>query len=87
MAKSPVKEIKFGSVKISVWERQTEKYGTQTSFSLTKPYKDKDDKWQNPTVYLNNATDVLNVIQCCQELLNWKYRKEDNDNSSDEQEI
>lgn len=72
----PVKEIKFGGVRLSVWERESEKYGTQTNFSLTKPYKDKNDKWQNPTVYLNNTADIINVIQCCQEVLDYKYRKE-----------
>ena len=75
----PVHEIKYGSIAVAVFERDSEKFGKTQSYALTKSYKKKDsDEWVNQTVYLNNATDIVNVIQVCQELLNYKYRKETN---------
>lgn len=89
----PVKKIKFGGIAISVFEKQTEKYGTQQSFALGKSYLKKDgnpknkEDWVNQTVYLNNTTDVICCIQACQELLSWKYRKEEKAEDNNEQEI
>lgn len=75
----PVHEIKYGGVSVAVFERDSEKFGKTQSYALTKSYKKKDsEEWVNQTVYLNNTTDIINVIQACQELLSYKYKKETN---------
>lgn len=71
----PVYKMVFGGVSIAVFEKQSEKFGVSHSFALSKSYKDKNEKWVTQVVYLNNATDLINVVQCVQEVLDWKYRK------------
>ena len=73
----PIHTIKFGGVSVSVFERTSEKYGTSQSFALGKSYKDKNDEWVNQVVYLNNAVDINCVILALQELLVWKYKKDE----------
>ena len=71
----PVKKIKYGGVEICVFERDSEKYGKQQSYSISRNYK-KGEEWVKNVVYLNNTTDVINTIQCCQALLDYKYFKD-----------
>lgn len=71
---APVKKIKYGTTEVAVFEKESEKYGKSQSFALTKSYK-KDDTWVNQKVYLNNTADLLNVIQCCESILDWKYSR------------
>ena len=78
---TPIKEIKFGSIKVAVWENTgTGKDGqpfTTTSPQLCRSYKDKDGKWVNLSFSLRNTTDVVNTIQCLQEYLDYKYKKDE----------
>ena len=71
---APVHKVTFGGVSIAVFEKQSEKFGVSNSFALNKSYKDKNDKWINQVVYLNNTADLINVVQCVQEVLDWRYR-------------
>ena len=81
MANQPIHKIKYGSITVNVWENTgTGKDGKQfttTSPQLCRSYQDKDEKWVNLSFSLRNAVDVINCIQCLQEYLDYKYKKDD----------
>jgi len=81
---TPVWKTKFGSVEVAAWERQSEKYGNQISFSMSKSYKDKKGNWVNQTFYFSSVTEMLNTIQAVQEALAFKFKKSDAEQVEDE---
>lgn len=78
---APIREIKYGSIKVAVWENTgTGKDGqafTTISPQLCRSYQDKNEEWVNLSFSLRNTTDVVNTIQCLQEYLDYKYKKDD----------
>jgi hypothetical protein len=73
---TPVKKIQYGSVSLAVFEKDSEKFGKQQSYAISRNYKDKNDKWVKNVIYLNNTADIVNTIQACQDLLDYKYFKD-----------
>lgn len=71
---NPVWKTRYGTVEVAAFEKETEKFGKQLSFSINKSYKVKDE-WKRQTIYLNNAADMINVIQVMQAALDFRFSK------------
>jgi hypothetical protein len=55
----PIKEIKFGNIKVSVWKNEKEKYST-FSVSANKAYKTKDSEdWKYSTSFDKDEIPLL----------------------------
>ena len=48
--KKPVHEVRMGRVRAAVWENDT-KSGTMHNVTLSRLYKDDDDKWADSTSF------------------------------------
>jgi hypothetical protein len=48
--KKPVHEVRLGRVRAAVWENDT-KSGSMHNVTLTRLYKDDDDKWADSTSF------------------------------------
>lgn len=70
----PIKNYRFGSVSLAIFENEVEgrdgKKFTAKSFQLTKNYK-KGDDWKTTNNY--KVGELVNVIQCAQAALNDYY--------------
>lgn len=83
---SPLHSIRFGGVSLSIWENKNGKYATK-SCQIVKNYKDDKGSWKTTNSY--NVSELVNVIQCCQQALDILYRRDaskkddkSNDNSN-----
>lgn len=59
---SPKEVIKVGRVRLSVWEGEYDGH-TTLSFTIDKPYKDKDNNYQSGKSF--SKTDLGNVVLAC----------------------
>jgi hypothetical protein len=75
MAKNlPIETIKCGPVQLAVFENTIKKGGEDIktySVSITKSYKDKDNKWQTTSSFKDS--ELIYVIMACQKRLENKY--------------
>ena len=65
--KKPVKEIRFGSIKATIWENDTEN-GVRHAVTVIKVYKDGND-WKETWSY--SKSDLLTVSHVSQLAATW----------------
>lgn len=62
MADKPIQKYQAGGLQSAVWKKEIKDKEGKTfvvhNVSLQKSYKDKDDKWQNQTINLNNPVEI-----------------------------
>ena len=78
MAKSnkPVWKTKFGTVECAAWERDSEKYGVQLTFSMSKSYK-QGEEWKTQVFYFSNTTEMQCAWLAVNAALIMKFSKTD----------
>ena len=70
----PVWKAKFGTVECCAFERETEKYGVQLTFSMSKSYK-QNEEWKTQTFYFSNTTEMQCALLAINAALIMKYSK------------
>ncbi len=58
----PTTSIRAGGVKASIWENKTKDGNVYYSVSLTRSYKDADDKWQETNSYYRDDLPKVELV-------------------------
>ena len=58
--KQPIEKFKFGTCEVALWEQESEN-GNFLTASVSRSYKDKDDKWQNTSSFRINDLPTLRL--------------------------
>ena len=64
----PIKTIKNGNLKISIWKHKTEE-SEFVNCSVSKSWKNKNDEWENQSVFLN-LDDLMKIKQMIPQTIN-----------------
>ena len=67
-SRAPDHKIRYGRVEVAVWKRLTEDQA-RYSFSVTRSYKDKSDRWQRSTNL--DEEDALPAAKALEEAYTW----------------
>ena len=70
----PVYKTKFGTVEVCGWERDSEKYGVQLTFSMSKSYK-QGEEWKTQVFYFSNTTEMQCALLAINAALTMKFSK------------
>jgi len=74
-ANKPAHEIKFGAVKVTIWQNET-KHGPRFNTVLARLYKNGDGKWQ--TTDSLGRDDLLAAAMALQRAFEWVHQAEEN---------
>jgi hypothetical protein len=82
---SPIHKVKYGTLELAIWEKESKDYGKQLTFSISKSFQNAKKEWQNQVFYFNNVSELINVVQCAQAGLEFRFLKKPNDAVKTEQ--
>lgn len=70
---TPEHKVHYGRVDVAAWRRQAEDGRAWYSFTVSRSYKDRDDKWQR-TASLDEE-DLLPAAKALDEAYEWAQRQ------------
>jgi hypothetical protein len=66
---APEHKVHYGRVDVAVWQRQTDDGRAWYSFTVSRPYKDRDDRWQRTSSL--DEDDLLPAAQALERTYDW----------------
>lgn len=66
---APEHKVHYGRVDVAVWRRQADDGRAWYSFSVSRSYKDRDDKWQRTTSL--DEEDLLPAARALEHAYDW----------------
>jgi hypothetical protein len=66
---APEHKVHYGRVDVAVWQRQTDDGRAWYSFTLSRSYKDRDDRWQRTSSL--DEDDLLAAAKALERAYDW----------------
>jgi hypothetical protein len=66
---APEHKVHYGRVDVTVWQRQTDDGRAWYSFTVSRPYKDRDDRWQRTSSL--DEDDLLPAAKALERAYDW----------------
>lgn len=64
MTNKPVHEIRYGTVRVAIWERELDRGGIAHSIRPDNSYRDKEEEWQTTQYFSpSEAADLALALQ------------------------